>query len=54
MERTTCTGGGTIFPIPESVIGVEGVLCIAIPISRIYVFRLTNFPKQMVGEIKLR
>ena len=26
VERTTCTDGGTVSPIPESVIGVEYVL----------------------------
>ena len=42
MARTTCTGGVTVSPIPESVIGVEYVLCTSIPISRINISRLTE------------
>ena len=42
VEKTTCTGGVTVSPIPESVAGVEYVLCTSFPISRIYVSRLTE------------
>ena len=42
MERTTCTGGVTVSPIPENVLRVECVLCTSIPIPRIHISRLTS------------
>ena len=42
VERATCTGGVTVFTIPESVIGVEAVLCSIISVPRIHVLGLTE------------
>ncbi|CAI8045799.1 hypothetical protein GBAR_LOCUS25329, partial [Geodia barretti] len=42
VERATCTGGVTVFTIPERVIGVESVLCSIILIPRIHIPRLTE------------
>ena len=37
VERATCTGGVTVFTIPESVIGVESVSFCSIPVPRIHI-----------------
>ncbi|CAI8045786.1 hypothetical protein GBAR_LOCUS25323, partial [Geodia barretti] len=42
VERATCTGGVTVFTIPESVIGVESELCSNISVPRIHIPRLTE------------